>query len=314
MKFSVKRYGAGLKEDWAHVLADARNGIFIFDRKFVEYHGDRFTDFSVIAYLDDKPVALMPASIDLVLAHVSSHAGLTFGGVVLKRELRGEVAIGVINAVLDALKEWGAKTLTLKLLPQVFCTYPSADLEYTLWRRGFELVRRDLSSILPLRNSLPFNTLKRQNVRKAGKAGLIVGIPSLTGFHTLLQNVLRAQHGVSPVHSLEELELLAARFPDQIFVRAAIKGDELLAGTLIFNYDHVWHTQYLACSKSGRALGALDLVINSIIDEARDKGVAYLSFGTSTESAGTVLNEGLLWQKESYGARSIVHDSMQATL
>ena len=314
MTISVKRYAAGLKEDWAHVLADSRNGIFLFDRNFVEYHGDRFTDCSAIAYLDDKPVALLPASIDPLSAHVSSHAGLTFGGVVLKRELRGAVAIDVINAVLKALKEWGAKTLTVKLLPQIFCTYPAAEVEYALWRRGFELIRRDLSSILPLQNSLQFNTIKRQNIRKAERAGLSVEIASLADFHTLLQTVLMAHHGVAPVHSLAELELLATCFPDQIFVRTATRGDQLMAGTLIFNYGHVWHTQYLASSESGRALGALDLVISTVVSEARDKGVTHLSFGTSTESAGTVLNEGLLWQKESYGARSIVHDFMQGAL
>jgi len=314
MKFTVKRYVSGLKEDWAHVLADSRNGIFLFDRNFIEYHGDRFTDISAIAYVDDIPVALLPASIDPGVAHVSSHAGLTFGGVVLKRALRGEVSIEVVNAILKALKDWGALTLTVKLLPQIFCTYPAAEVEYALWRRGFTLIRRDLSSILPLQNSLQFNTIKKQNIRKAGRSGLLVGFGSLADFYPLLQTVLMAQHGVAPVHSLAELELLATRFQSQIFVRVAKRGAEIMAGTLIFNYGHVWHTQYLACSESGRTLGALDLVIDTVVREARDKDVTYLSFGISTESAGTVLNEGLLWQKESYGARSIVHDFMQVVL
>lgn len=314
MNVSIRRYVPGLVGDWSKVLASSRNGVFLFDRNFIEYHGDRFVDFSAVAYLDDEPVALMPTSIDQASGHASSHAGLTFGGVVLKRELRGEVSISVINAILDSLKDWGAKTLTVKLLPQIFCTYPSAEMEYALWRRGFSLVRRDLSSILPLSNALPFNTLKARSVKKASKAGLIVGIASLVDFHALLDNVLRAQHGVSPVHSLSEMELLAARFPESIFVRAATKDDELLAGTLIFNYGDIWHTQYLASSDAGRALGALDLVIDSVIDEARSRGATHLSFGTSTEEAGTVLNKGLIWQKESYGARSITHDFMTGTL
>ena len=88
----------------------------------------------------------------------------------------------------------------------------------------------------------------------------------------------------------------------------------LLAGALIFNYGHIWHTQYLASSDAGRELGALDLVIDSVIDEARSNGVTYLSFGASTEEAGTALNQGLIWQKESYGARSITHDFMTGAL
>lgn len=314
MSISVKRYAPGLAGDWIKILANARNGIFIFDRNFIEYHGDRFTDFSALAYLDGEPVALLPSSIDVASAHASSHAGLTFGGVVLKRELRGDVAINLIYSLLDSFKEWGATTLTVKLLPQIFATYPSAETDYALWRRGFSLVRRDLSSILPLQNSLPFNTSKAQSVKKARKAGLIVEVASFAGFHALLKNVLSTQHGVSPVHSLKEMELLAARFPERIFVRAATKGDALVAGALIFNYGHIWHTQYLASSDAGRALGGLDLVIDSVIDEARSQGVTHLSFGASTEDAGTVLNQGLIWQKESYGARSITHDFMTGVL
>lgn len=314
MNVVIKRYISELSQDWSTVLASSRNGIFLFDRKYIEYHSSRFIDFSAVAYLDGEPVALFPASIDLASFHASSHAGLTFGGIVLKRELRGDVAIILINALLDSLKDWGAKTLTIKLMPQVFCTYPSSDVDYALWRRGFTLVRRDLSSILPLSNSLHLNKTKLQAVRKAKKAGLAVGTGNVRAFHPMLEQVLRTQHGVSPVHSLVEMEFLALRFPDQIFIRGATKDHDLLAGMLIFNYEHIWHTQYLASSELGRAHGALDLVMESVIDEARIKGVEYLSFGISTESAGMVLNAGLLLQKESYGARSIVHDFMEATL
>lgn len=314
MNILIKKYVPNLMADWAKVLASSRNGIFLFDRSFVEYHGDRFTDFSTIAYIDEEPVALLPASIDLNNGWATSHAGLTYGGVVLKRDLRGTDAISIINALLDWLKSEGVKQLTVKLLPEIFCTYPSEEVEYAFWRRGFSLVRRDLSSILPLHDSLPFNTLKVRAVKKAKKANLSVKSLSLDSFHALVTDVLRAQHETSPVHSLAELELLAGRFPNRIFVRGAMNGDDLLAGTLVFNYGHIWHTQYLASSDAGRALGALDLVIDSLIDEARVDGVTHLSFGSSTEEAGMVLNQGLIWQKESYGARSITHDFISGFL
>ncbi|MEI7824517.1 MAG: GNAT family N-acetyltransferase [Chlorobiaceae bacterium] len=314
MSIMVKRYSSCLASDWSKVLMNSRNGIFLFDRNFIEYHGNRFTDFSAVAYIDENPVALLPASIDLDLDHVSSHAGLTFGGVVLKRELRGDVAIELINALLDSLKEWGAKTLTVKLLPQVFACYPSAEIEYVLWRRGFSLVRRDLSSLLPLQNPLPFNATRMRAIKKARKAGLKIVTSSFVSFHALLENVLSLRHGVSPVHSLKDIELLASRFPERIFVRGAIKDGMLLAGALIFNFEHIWHTQYVAASDMGRSHGALDLVINSIIDEAKSQGVSHLSFGASTENDGAALNSGLIYQKESFGARSITHDFMSGVL
>lgn len=314
MNILVRRYCSELAADWSSVLSDAKNGLFLFERGFIEYHGDRFNEMSAIAYLDEKPVALIPAAINLESGEVVSHPGLTFGGVVLKREVRGDVAIAIIEAMLDSLRDWGGTSCTIKLLPQVFAQYPAAELDYVLWRRGFSLVRRDLSSILPLQNALPFNTSKNQSVKKANKAGLSVAEAGVGEFHALLEAVLLEQHGVAPVHTKAELQILSDRFPSNIFARAAYQADTLIAGALVFKYEHVWHTQYLACSSEGRNFGALDLVISEIKKEAMAAGALYLSFGVSTESAGRILNEGLLWQKESYGARSVTHDFMTGNI
>ncbi len=264
--------------------------------------------------MDGKPVALIPAAINPTSGELVSHPGLTFGGVVLRREIRGEVAIAVIDELLNTLREWGHKSLTIKLLPQVFSTYPSAELGYVLWRRGFELVRRDLSSILPLRDALPFNSLKTRGVKKARKAGLVIGEATPADFHPLLESVLLSQHGVKPVHTKSEMELLISRFPSKIKIRVARDKNEVMAGTVIFDYGHIWHTQYLACSNEGRSLGALDFVIDGVKNEAIVNKVEYLSFGASTESSGRLLNEGLLWQKESFGARSLNLDFMEGAL
>ena len=314
MDIVIRRYSTALSADWASVISRAKNAVFLFERNFIEYHENRFVEMSAIAYVADKPVALMPGAFDEASGEVVSHPGLTFGGVVLTRELRGEVAIAVIEAILGALGDWGAKSCTIKLLPHAFANYPSAELDYVLWRRGFSLTRRDLSSILPLQDSIPFNTLKNRAVKKAIKAGLSVSEVAIDDFHWLLACVLQEQHGVAPVHTKEELEELQMHFPGKIFTRAAMQSNTLLAGALVFNYDNVWHTQYLASSLEGRSLGALDLVISEIKNQALASGASYLSFGVSTESAGQVLNEGLLWQKESYGARSITHDFMKGDI
>jgi hypothetical protein len=40
----------------------------------------------------------------------------------------------------------------------------------------------------------------------------------------------------------------------------------------------------------------------------------YFSFGISTEEQGQYLNEGLIRNKESYGARAVVHDFYELPL
>ncbi|MBV9528997.1 MAG: hypothetical protein JOZ79_11630, partial [Sphingomonas sp.] len=38
----ILRYDSSLASNWAEVLADARNGVFLFDRRYMDYHADRF--------------------------------------------------------------------------------------------------------------------------------------------------------------------------------------------------------------------------------------------------------------------------------
>lgn len=311
---SIQRYQPQLAGAWKEVLRSARNSIFQFDRGYVEYHGDRFEDMSAVVFVDGRPRAVMPAAFDPVLRKVVSHPGLTFGGPVLGRDLRGDTALVVIDALLDAFRDWGATSCLVKLLPQILANYPSGEVDYALWRRGFSLMRRDLSSLLPLNDAIPFNTSKMQSVRRAVKHGVGVTEAPVARFHGLLSDVLLAQHGVKPVHSLDELEQLHSRFPQDMLVRVAFLDQRVLAGTLVFKYGHVWHTQYLASSEEGRSVGALDLVTAELIVEATAAGASHISFGTSTVNQGTHINHGLLWQKESYGARSMVHDFMEGPL
>lgn len=314
MTVEIVHYTPAHGAAWDALVDAARNGLFQFRRAYMDYHADRFEDASLLALVEGKPVAVLPASIDRATGLATSHGGLTFGGVVVKRDLRSEVAIGAVDALLDGLRAWGATALEVRLLPQFLTAYPSAEVDYALWRRGFALTRRDLSSALPLHDALALNLSKKQAVAKAGKSGLSVSEGSLARFHGLLANVLGERHGSAPVHRLDELERLIAAFPGNIMLRAVERESEMLAGVLVFRYPTAWHTQYMAASDDGRKLGALDLIIASLIDEARDAGAKWFSFGTSTTEGGRHLNEGLLWQKESFGARSVTHDFMRGTL
>ena len=313
MTIEIIRYTSEYRPAWDALVDAARNGLFQFRRDFMDYHADRFADLSALALIDGQAAALLPASIDRATGLATSHGGLTFGGVVVRRDLRGDVAIGTVDALLDGLAEWGARQLEVRLLPHFLASYPSAEVDYALWRRGFAMTRRDLSSVLPLRDPLVLNSSKKQAIAKAVKAGLKVGGGTLAGFHALLGDVL-GRHGAVPVHRLDELEDLTRKFPRDILLRGVERDGVMLAGVLVFRYPTAWHTQYMAASDHGRKLGALDLIVASLIDEARGAGAAWLSFGTSTIDQGRSLNEGLLWQKESYGARSVTHDFMRGTL
>ena len=79
------------------------------------------------------------------------------------------------------------------------------------------------------------------------------------------------------------------------------------AGVIIYESRHVAHAQYIGTSSEGRKTGALDLIIEYLINDYY-AAKPYFDFGISTEDGGRYLNTGLVENKQSYGARAIVHD------
>ena len=77
----VERYTADRGEEWNEFVRRSKNGTFLFERGYMEYHGDRFVDCSLIVRDDrGRLIALLPASRhDDALV---SHGGLTYGGFV----------------------------------------------------------------------------------------------------------------------------------------------------------------------------------------------------------------------------------------
>ena len=78
-----------------------------------------------------------------------------------------------------------------------------------------------------------------------------------------------------------------------------------LAGVVVYQSERA-HCQYIAASPDGRAMGALDLLFDHLLnDEYPDM---FFDFGSSHEGGGRTINRGLIEQKEGFGARSVVHE------
>jgi hypothetical protein len=132
-------------------------------------------------------------------------------------------------------------------------------------------------------------------------------------FWDVLTANLAARYGIKPVHTLEEIELLASRFPGEIKLYGSYSGDILLAGAVVYLSENVCHVQYNAASKRGKEMGAQDLIMDFLIKNY-SKSKQFLDFGISTEKDGQVLNTGLVEYKESFGARAEVQDFYEINL
>ena len=65
-------------------MATAKNSTFLFHRDFMDYHQDRFDDYSLLIFKKEKLIAVFPANkIDEILY---SHQGLSYGGLVFYKK------------------------------------------------------------------------------------------------------------------------------------------------------------------------------------------------------------------------------------
>lgn len=304
---TARSYNANDSQAWDAFVGGSKNGTFMLKRGYVEYHSDRFVDASMI--FEDETgaiVALMPASMHGT--EVRSHGGLTYGGIISDRHMTAARMLEVFDALKAHLGEIGAERLVYKRVPAIYYNYPSDEDLYALYRNGAELYRRDLSTAIYLPSAIPFSSVRIRYAKKAKKSGLEVRESREYGrYIDILTEVLSSRHNTKPPHTAGELELLSSRFPDVIKLFCAYRGDEMLAGVLIFDTPNVVHAQYIANSEAGREVGALDLVMQHLICEY-SSGHKYFDFGISTEDEGRFLNTGLIGQKEMFGGRGIIYD------
>src|SRR5690554_3276759 len=78
MSFEIRKYSSADASLWDAFVKSAWNGVFLFERGFMDYHADRFEDFSLLAFSGDKLKAVLPANRRDEVLH--SHQGLTYGG------------------------------------------------------------------------------------------------------------------------------------------------------------------------------------------------------------------------------------------
>jgi Acetyltransferase (GNAT) domain len=306
-EFSVERYAEDRRQEWNSFVNTAKNATFLFLRGYMDYHGSRFADHSLMVFHDQKLVALLPANLKAD-GTLISHEGLTYGGLVVSRGATLCQVLGSFHAVLRHLNREHIPRLLYKQIPGFYCTLPVDEVNYALFLLDARLYRRDCATAVSQVDRIPF---RRGHLRMINKAiSLGVRVVQDTSFQPFWERVLvpqlAARYGVRPVHTLEEITLLASRFPEQIKQFSAYCGDEILAGTTIYETPTVAHAQYGSVTEKGRQIGAETYLFSSLIEQYQDK--RFFDFGISNEKEGRAMNHGLLEWKEGFGARCYAHD------
>jgi len=316
--YTVRAYAPGYAAAWDDLVSRSCNGTFMHAWRFISYHGDRFRDRSLL--IEDRRarvVGVFPAAED---PHdpgtVVSHPGLTYGGVVHDRSVRGAPVLDALEGIAAHYRELGYGRLRYKAIPAIYHSAPAEDDLYALFRLGARRYRSDLSVAVDLANRGPVDERRRRSRRRAEAAGVRTeeNWEEAAAFWRILEGNLSRRHDTSPVHSLEEIQLLHDRFPDQVILIVAKLEEVPVAGTVVFAAGPVLHMQYSATTEDGRAACASDLVMEHAIDLAGRRGCRYWDFGTCTLDAGRSLGQELYQFKASFGGGGIVYDHYELDL
>ena len=306
--YRVEKYTKENRLAWDTFISGAKNATFLFARDFMEYHSDRFTDYSLLVYKDDLLYAVLPANI--VGDKLYSHKGLTYGSLVLSKSAKLLYTFEAFKALLAFLNAKAISTLELRNIPTFYNTMPSDELSYFLFKANATLIKRDALMVIDTSTKIKFQKNRREGINKAKRNGLTIAVEhNFEGFwNQILIPNLQKKHGVAPVHSLEEIQLLAAKFPDHIKQVNVYKDNVIVAGTTLFLTKTTIHPQYVSGNSDKNAFGSLDLAYDYIINHF-DSSKRYFDFNISSEENGTALNSGLIFWKESCGARTYVADN-----
>lgn len=308
--FEIRRYTPADKPLWDKYVAKARNATFLFFRDYMDYHSDRFEDHSLMFFVGNHLHSILPANI--VDTTLYSHQGLTYGGLLMDVDVTAADVIRLFKELNAYLPQCGIRRVVYKPVPWVYHQLPSEEDLYPLfWICKARLVTRDVGTTIFMQRHLRWRKDRRRRLRRAQEAGVeVVRTDDFAPFWQVLEENLMSRHQVHPVHALDEIRMLHARFPQNIIQYNALLDGQVVAGMTFYLTSQVLHGQYCSSNDVGKECGAVD-AIHDYVMHHDFPNIPYMDFGRSTEGDGSILNEGLVAQKEGFGGRTICYDTYE---
>lgn len=309
--YNIIRYSEPYKAAWNEFVKTSKQGTFLIDRNYMDYHADRFTDHSLLFYNEkDLLCALLPANEKD--GTLWSHQGLTYGGLITDEKMTAAATVALFEELNIYLRSAGIKRVVYKAIPWIYHRLPAEEYLYAMFRTcKAKLVARDISSTIMGGRHLKWHRDRKYGINRCRNNGIAVGrSDDYAAFWPVLDGNLTATHGVHPVHNLEEMLLLKSRFPHNIQLYVAHKDGEVLGGTVLYLTPQVVHAQYISATPEGKHLRVIDAIYDRILNQDY-VDAPFFDFGKSTEDCGRVLNESLIYQKEGFGGRGVCYDTYE---
>ncbi|MDR7210058.1 FemAB family protein [Flavobacterium piscis] len=300
-KYTVKKYTRNNYAIWNDFISEAKNATFLFHRDFMEYHKDRFEDYSLMVFDGEKLVAVLPANI--VENRVYSHQGLTYGGLVYRSGINAEKVELILDDILFFLKENSIVIFYYRPVPNFYLFGGNNEVDFFLIKRGAVLERKEMNLAVNLVSPLHISKSKLKHFRRIENFDL--ELVEEQNFHpfweTVLEPRLLEKHNARPVHTKEEITILKHVFPENIKQFSIYYDNIIIAGITIFKTEKIVKSQYGATTKKGEELRALDFLFIKLIEKYKSEDKYFFDMGIVGDNNEKGYNAGLLKQKEELG-------------
>ena len=228
-------------------------------------------------------------------------------------------ALGLVDLLISYANKNGFDGIRLTQPPTIYSKRLSHYIDFALLQNGFSYVKREISSVLFLENSITENLSKfksthRTAVRKAEKSGVEVKLSDdFASFYEILKKNLSIRHGVSPTHTLDELVYLKELFPDKIHLFGAFIENKMVAGVVNFTVtENVVLAFYISHDEDYQESRPINLLFYKIFEWAIKEKFAVFDFGIFTVDEKP--NMGLARFKENFGASGQFRDTLAIRL
>lgn len=308
---------------WDAFVESSRNGTIFHQRRFLSYHAaDRFVDHSFLAFRGDRLIAVYPGAIrDTDRGRWwSSHPGSSYGGPVLGWETTLDEVAAVLVALVGSARDQGLVGMDMRLPEQAFYARPSDEIEYCLWRLGFERRAVELSTAIPLFEGRAAAEARyrwhgRRRVKKARRVGVKVQwSDAFEAYWKILEQNLE-RHSTHPTHTIQDILRLRELCGDRIRLATAEVDGKLAGGIVVFVANRVaFHSFYIAQDFAFQQSETVGALIDFLVQWGCDSGFRYFNIGISTERGGAIINWGLFAFKQAFGGSGYVRTSHQLAL
>lgn len=312
----VRLFSEEFSDQWDEFCIKSGFGTFQHTRKFLNYHGLKFKDRSMILWDNDKisgifPAAQHPNNMNWVI----SHPGAAMGSLITSTESRGRIALEGIPKLIDKYKELGIAKLFIKEIPYIYNAIPRDEASFALISLGARIESAKLSVAIDLRNRLKLSgRRKRALAKRPANLEIVNSNGLIDDFWEVLVENLRIRYASKPVHTLDEMKFLVQEFPKEIQLWCVLESNKVQSGVLLFNSPYVWHCQYIATSELGRKLNSLDFLYQAILSDSMESEIRYFDFGTSNLSDWRLLNRSLFEFKAEFGGSGVLYTQLALDL